>query len=275
MRVHDRLPVFYISHGGGPWPWMMDLQPGVWDRLEASLRGLPDLVGVRPQAILMVSAHWEAGAFTAQSHPNPPMLYDYGGFPEHTYRVSYPAPGSPALAERTAGLLAAAGLPAGLDDRRGFDHGAFVPLHVAYPAADIPVVQLSIHSGYDPALHLAAGRALAPLRDEGVLILGSGFSFHNLSLFGPGATEPSRRFDDWLTATVVEVDPDTRSRRLIDWATAPSARDAHPAEDHLLPLMVAVGAAEHERATRIYHEDALLGAAVSSYQLGETVGARV
>jgi aromatic ring-opening dioxygenase catalytic subunit (LigB family) len=251
---------------------MMDLQPGVWDRLEASLRQLPDLVGTRPREILMVSAHWEADAFCAQSNPHPPMIYDYGGFPEHTYRVSYPAPGSPELAARTTSLLADAGLPTGLDDRRGFDHGAFVPLHVAYPAADIPVVQLSIHSSYDPALHLAAGRALAPLRDEEVLIVGSGFSFHNLPLFGPGATEPSHRFDDWLTETVVDADPETRSKQLIGWAEAPSARDAHPVEDHLLPLMVVVGAAEYERATRVYHEDALMGAAVSSYQFGQTVG---
>jgi aromatic ring-opening dioxygenase catalytic subunit (LigB family) len=234
-----------------------------------SLRAIPTELTAVPAAILCVSAHWEEPAFTVQSHPHPPMLYDYGGFPEHTYRVTYPAPGSPPLARQVRDLLAGSGMPAAEDPQRGFDHGAFVPLAVAWPQADVPVVQLSLHDSLDPALHLAAGRALAPLRAEGVLILGSGFSFHNLRLmFSEEAREPSRRFDEWLNATML-APPAQRSARLADWASAPSARVAHPREEHLLPAMVAVGAAEEEPAVRTYGEDLFGTVRVSSFRFGE------
>lgn len=264
----DRLPTYYISHGGGPWPWLMDQMPG-WETLHASLKALPAEIGRRPKAILMVSAHWETPELTVQTHPNPPMYYDYGGFPDFTYHVQYPAPGSPALAARVRELLAGAGFPVHEDAHRGFDHGMFAPMYVSYPNADVPTIQLSLRGDLDPAAHLAIGRALAPLRDEDVLILASGFSFHNLRLFGPAGREPSRAFDDWLAVTMLESSPAERSRRLIDWESAPAARISHQREEHLIPLMVAVGAAEDEPATRTYYETDLMGSLTSSsYRLG-------
>ena len=263
------LPTYFISHGGGPWPWMKEQAGATYDRLAASLADIPRRIGTAPRAILMVSAHWEADAFTVQGHAAPPMIYDYGGFPAHTYEVRYAAPGDPALAHRVRSLIAGAGLPAALDAERGFDHGTFSPMAAIYPRADVPVVQLSLRRGLDPAEHLALGRALAPLRAEEVLIVGSGLSYHNLRNFGPRARDASHAFDDWLDASVVQAAPGERSARLIDWAAAPAARMAHPREEHLIPLMVAVGAAESEAGKRIYHEtDFMGGIAVSSFRFG-------
>ncbi|MEM8902084.1 MAG: class III extradiol ring-cleavage dioxygenase [Actinomycetota bacterium] len=266
----DRLPTYAISHGGGPWPWARESLPVDWDPLERALAAIPAEIGRSPKAILMVTAHWEATAFTVQMHPSPPMLYDYGGFPAHTYRISYPAPGSPEVAERAAHLLEAAGLPAARDTERGFDHGTFVPAYVMYPAAEVPIVQLSIHAGFDPALHLRAGRALASLRDEDVLIVGSGLpSYHDLRSLGRGSAAPSREFDSWLTSTMIDHVGGERSGHLLDWADAPSARRAHPREDHFIPLLVATGAAEDEPAALQYHETTLFGDTTSSgYRLG-------
>lgn len=217
----------------------------------------------------MVSGHWEAPSFTVQTHPNPPMLYDYGGFPDFTYHLSYPAPGAPEVAAQVADRLEAAGLPTATDPHRGFDHGTFVPMAVAWPDAEVPTLQLSIQRGYDPATHLAVGRALAPLRHQGVLIVGSGLTYHNLGDFGPTAAEASRRFEAWLTESLVRCRPDERTRRLLDWEQAPAARHCHPAEDHLIPLMVTVGAAEGEPGQRAYHQDDFMGNITSaSYRFG-------
>lgn len=270
------LPTYAISHGGGPWPWLKDVMPVDWTELETSLAGIPDeLGGVVPRAVLIVTAHWEAPAFTVQTHPRPPMIYDYTGFPPDTYNIEYPAPGDPAVAERALSLLDGAGLPAAANPDRGFDHGTFVPMYVIYPRADMPTVQLSIHRSFDPALHLAAGRALRPLRDEGVLIVGSGLpSYHNLSSLGLEAREASRAFDEWLTTTVVDRQGSDRSERLARWESAPSARQAHPREDHFLPLLLAVGAAEEDPAVRQYHEPGAMGGSVfsSSFRLGSLPG---
>ena len=269
-----RLPTYFISHGGGPWPWMKKEMGNTYAQLEAALADMPRQIGRTPQAVLMISAHWEEPAFTAQAHPQPPMLYDYGGFPAHTYSVHYDAPGSPALAQRVQGLVQGAGLPAALDTARGFDHGMFSPMVAIYPQAQVPTVQLSLLRGLDPAAHLALGRALAPLRDEDVLIVGSGLSYHNLRAFGPQAAAPSKAFDDWLQRTVVESAPAARTQGLLDWAGAPAARLAHPREEHLIPLMVAVGAAEQDAAVRIYHEQGFMGGlSVSSYRLGDAANA--
>ena len=186
-------PTYFISHGGGPWPWIKDQMPGVYDRLEASLKSIPQEIGATPKAILAISGHWETRDFTVQANPHPPMVYDYGGFPEFTYQIQYPAPGSPQLAGRVRDLLSMPVSTAGLDEERGYDHGVFAPFFAIYPEANVPIVQLSILSGYDPATHLAAGRALANLRDEGILIVGSGLSYHNLREFGArGAVASSR-----------------------------------------------------------------------------------
>lgn len=265
----QRLPTYFISHGGGPWPFMKDQLGGAYDRLEASLRDMPRQIGTSPRAVLMVSAHWEAPEFTVMATARPPMIYDYGGFPPHTYQISYPAPGSPQTAQRVRELLQSAGIEARTDAERGFDHGMFSPMAVIYPQAEVPVLQLSLRRGLDPREHLALGRALAPLRDEGILIVGSGLSYHNLRAFGPRARPASQAFDEWLQHAVVDASPEERSARLIDWEAAPAARLAHPREEHLLPLMVVVGAAEAEAATCVYREDDFMGGvAVSSFRIG-------
>ena len=264
-----RLPTYFISHGGGPWPYMEERRKAL-HVLEASLKDIPRQIGVVPKAVLVISGHWEESQFSVMASPKPPMVYDYHGFPEHTYHVKYSAPGSPGLAKRVRDLIEQAGLPAKLDPQQGFDHGTFTPMVVMYPEADVPLVQVSLKSGYDPAEHLALGRALAPLREEGVLIVGSGLSYHNLRQFGPGAKVASKTFDDWLQKTLVDSSPKDREQRLLGWDAAPAARQAHPQEDHLVPLMVAVGAAEGEKATVVYHEENLFGGVTaSSFRFGE------
>lgn len=264
------LPTYFISHGGGPWPWMDWRQ--MFGNLEASLKDMPRQIGMKPKAVLVISGHWESREFAIMANPHPPMVYDYSGFPPHTYDVVYPAPGAPELAERVHSLIEKSGLPARLDMVQGFDHGAFVPLYVMYPQADVPVIQLSLKTGLDPAEHLAVGRALAPLREEGVLIVGSGLSYHNLRLMGPASREPSNLFDAWLQQALLHSEPAVRSQKLIDWGQAPAARIAHPREDHLLPLMVALGAAENETAAMVYHDEGLFGGmTASSFRFGEAI----
>mmetsp|Transcript_23392 Transcript_23392/g.41505 ORF Transcript_23392/g.41505 Transcript_23392/m.41505 type:complete len:267 (-) Transcript_23392:58-858(-) len=262
------LPTYFISHGGGPWPDVPDMRAN-HRLLESSLTDIVGQVGVKPTAVLMISAHWEEPDFTVMANPTPGMVYDFYGFPENTYKVRYPAPGLPSLATRVLTLLQAAGISASLNTERGYDHGAYVPMQIIYPEADVPMVQLSIRSSYDPAAHIAAGRALASLRSEGVLIIGSGLSYHNLRKFGVAGALASREFDDWLYNTMLQEDPQTRTQRIQEWARAPSARLSHPQEDHLVPLFVALGAAEHEPATCYYRQhDFFGGVSVSSYKLG-------
>jgi aromatic ring-opening dioxygenase catalytic subunit (LigB family) len=263
-----RLPTYFISHGGGPWPWMDGPFRRQYDRLEASLSGIVREIGDRPRAVLVISGHWEEDRFTVQASEAPGMIYDYGGFPPHTYRIRYASPGAPDVARRVQELLDAAAIPTDRDTQRGYDHGTYVPLYSMYPAADVPVLQLSIKSGYDPGEHLAAGRALAPLRDEGVLILASGLSYHNLRLFGPAAKAPSEAFDAWL-AQALALPAKERTGALQKWDRAPAARVAHPREDHFIPLLVAAGAAEAEAAERVYHEQGFMGGVTaSSYRFG-------
>lgn len=268
--MSSRLPTYFVSHGGGPWPFMKEQYGSTYDVLAASLEQIRLETGANPKAILVISSHWEEQDFMVSSGEHPPMIYDYGGFPAHTYQVQYPAPGHPALARRVADLLATGGHKATLDSTRGFDHGTFSMLTPMYPAADVPVVQLSVKHGLDPLTHINAGRALAPLRDEGVLIIGSGLSYHNLRQFGPAGRGPSHDFDGWLQHTLLELAPAEREAALLHWERAPSARMAHPREEHLLPLMVALGAAEFEAAACVYHEDEFFGhLAVSSFRFGQ------
>jgi aromatic ring-opening dioxygenase catalytic subunit (LigB family) len=267
------LPTYFISHGGGPWPWLDGPLRRSFDVLEESLRATAREIDPKPGAVLAISGHWEEPQFTVMSGAHPPMVYDYSGFPEHTYRIKYAAPGSPQVARRVRELLDRAGIAAREDAGRGFDHGTYTPLAVMYPDADVPVLQLSLKHGYDPEEHLAAGRALAPLRDEGVLVMASGLSYHNLRQFGPGAKAASKAFDAWLTQALVKSDPGERVERLLNWSQAPAARQAHPQEDHLIPLMVAVGAAEKEPAAVVYHQDDLMGGVTaSSYRFGKLAG---
>ncbi|UYV37025.1 dioxygenase [Rhodobacteraceae bacterium D3-12] len=258
-----RMPTYFISHGGGPWPWIPDMRRA-FAPLEASFKRLPSELPAPPKAVLMISGHWEEqDAFAVMHSANPPMVYDYSNFPPHTYEVTYPAPGAPALAERVAAMIDAAGLPTRLDDTIGYDHGTFVPMAILWPNADIPLFQVSMRSTYAPDEHIALGRALAPLRDQGVLIIGSGLSYHNLREFGPRAQVPSDAFDTWLNTTLALPAPD-RTARLMDWESAPYARDCHTREDHLVPLFSALGAAEDDTATRTYHDTMIFGGVTAS-----------
>lgn len=232
--------------------------------MEAYLRGLPGSLSEPPRAILVISGHWEEQAFAFGAAARPGLIYDYYGFPPETYRLTWPAPGAPWLAERGVELIRAAGLPAAIDAERGYDHGVFIPLKVAFPEAEVPVVQMSLHATLDPALHVAAGKALAPLREEGVLVLGSGMSFHNLRAMGdPRVAGPSTEFDRWLVESA-EAEPPTRAERLAAWEQAPWARLCHPREEHLLPLMIAAGASA-EPGVHDYGE-LVLGGAVSAFR---------
>jgi aromatic ring-opening dioxygenase catalytic subunit (LigB family) len=236
-----------------------------WNASKRFLEGLAATLPEPPKAILVISGHWEEPAFTASAAARPELIFDYSGFPEHTYRLTWPAPGSPELAGRAADLLKQAGLPAAASAGRGFDHGVFVPLKVAFPEARIPVVSLSLAASLDPALHLAAGRALATLRDEGVLIVGSGMSFHNLrGYFRPETLERARAFDSWLTRAV-ESPAAARDDLLTGWREAPFAAYAHPREEHLIPLMVAAGAGGDAPGSRIFTDEPM-GAAISAYR---------
>lgn len=257
-----RMPTFFISHGGGPWPWMPDWR-AQFAPLEASLKEMPNQLPKRPSAILMISGHWETDDFAVMSSANPPMVYDYFGFPPETYEVTYPAPGAPDLAQHTLDLITAAGLPARLDPEIGFDHGTFAPLAVMYPEADVPVFQVSMRHNYDPAQHIALGRALAPLRDQGVVIIGSGLSYHNLRLMNQTAREPSEAFDGWLN-TALALPAEDRTKALENWEQAPHARTCHTKEDHFVPLFTALGAAENDPATRIYHQKDIFGGVTAS-----------
>lgn len=239
--------------------------PGTWDKMEAHLRGLSHHVGSVPKAILVISAHWEEERPTVMTNPNPSLLYDYYGFPDYTYRLEYPVPGSPDLADTVQQLLRAQGFDPAFDPDRGFDHGVFIPFMLIYPQANIPIIQLSLHSSLDPAYHIAMGQALAPLLRQGVLMVGSGLSFHNLRTFFNGKDDPqANAFDDWLNQTLTQDDPAKRNNALVSWKSAPGSTAAHPREEHLIPLMVIAGAADNRPATRIY-QDTVLSKPVSSF----------
>jgi aromatic ring-opening dioxygenase catalytic subunit (LigB family) len=266
-----RQPTIFLSHGGGPCFWMEPREPlgaHAFEKLRTYLASLLETLPQRPDAILLVSAHWEEPVPTVGSSPAPGMIYDYFGFPAHTYHLRYPAPGSPQLAQRIRDLLGAAGVETRSDPERGFDHGVFVPMLIVDPNTEIPLVTLSLQHDLSARLHLAIGAALEPLRDENVLIVGSGNSFHNLRTFLDGQTGASTAFDDWLTVVVEMPDPAARSDQLGTWENAPGARLCHPREEHLLPLMVVAGAASNDAGSRVFH-DMIGNKAISGYAFGQ------
>ncbi len=265
----NRMPTWFVPHGGGPCFFMEWNPPHAWNRMGDFLKSLAATLPQRPKAILMVSAHWLESSFDLTSAANPELIYDYYGFPPHTYELKYPAPGEPQLAARMAALLGRAGLASKVNPSRGFDHGMFIPLMLMFPQADIPVVQLSLNSNLDPQLHLQLGEALTTLRDEGVLIVGSGMSFHNMRGYGDPRFGPiSDEFDTWLTSAV-QAEPEQRRQALIDWAQAPSASMSHPprAEEHLLPLMVVAGAASADKGQRVF-SDRVMETTLSAFSFG-------
>ncbi|HKE87260.1 MAG TPA: class III extradiol ring-cleavage dioxygenase [Vicinamibacterales bacterium] len=263
-----RMPVVFIPHGGGPWPFVeMGMPKADVDRLAGYLRSVRDVPSIPPKALLVVSAHWEEPVPTVMTSAHPPILYDYFGFPPESYEITWPAPGSPDLASRVRERLEAAKIPSGADEARGFDHGTFIPLKLTYPDADVPAIQLSLQRGLNPADHIAIGHALRPLRDEGIFIIASGMTFHNLRAFrDPRAAPVSEAFDEWLRDTMTR-EPDERNQRLTQWSSAPAARAAHPREEHLLPLMVASGAAGEDRAVVAFN-DTFTGIRLSAYHFG-------
>ena len=268
---NSTLPAYFVSHGGGPWPWMDGEFRRNFDQLESSIVAMGRELCDVPKAVLAISGHWEERGFAISSGEKPGMVYDYFGFPDYLYRIEYCAPGSPRLAARVEQLLKGGGIDARLDPARGFDHGTFSIMKPLYPNEDIPIVQLSLDRSLDPGLHLQVGRLLRPLRDEGVLIIGSGLSYHNLrEMRDQRGVEPSRRFDAWLQETLTKSSSKERTERLIDWEQAPLARAAHPREDHLIPLMAVVGAAEDETGVATYHQSDLFGGiTASSFRFGE------
>ena len=264
-----RQPSLFLPHGGGPCFFLNDdgTCPPAWQPMRDYLASILSSLPERPRGILIVSGHWEEADFTVHTGSRPGLLFDYGGFPAHTYRLRWDAPGAPDLARQAQALLEAAGFATGEESLRGWDHGVFVPMMVAVPEADIPTVQLSLRADLDPAAHIRAGRALESLRDAGVLIVGSGMSFHNMRTLGSDVTPQADIFDAALSAAVTDPDPTERRRRVADWAALPQARFAHPREEHLLPLMVALGAGGDDPATHSYR-DHVIGWTVSAFRFG-------
>jgi len=259
--------IYFLPHGGGPLPLMGD--PGHKGIIDL-MRGLGDrLTGSR--AIIVVTAHWEADVVAFSGAERPPLVFDYVGFPPETYAYVCPAPGAPDLARRAAELLSAAGIASRIDPERGYDHGTFVPMMLIRPEADIPILQMSLLASLDPAAHVAVGKALAPLLDDGAILIGSGLSFHNLGALLRGKPMPAdedRAFDDWLNETLLDpaLSAAERDARLAAWADAPGARFCHPREDHLLPLHVCYGAAAAAdlRPANIFR-DRLMGFVTSGF----------
>ena len=234
------MPSLYIPHGGGPSFFMTGERKQRYQTTEDFLRSVQHVLPEKPSAILIITAHWETSIPSFTGGERPELIYDYYGFPPETYALQYKAPGSPVLAQKSADLLLQAGFPARVDPGYGWDHGVFIPLKVMFPQADVPVVAMSLHESLDPTLHCHLGLALRKLREEGVLILGAGMSYHNLGQFVANAPA-SHSFHEWLD-DAVSGGWEERCQRLAQWSLASGGRASHPREEHLLPLMVASGA---------------------------------
>ncbi len=257
--------VLFLSHGGGPLPLLGD---PAHEEMVTHLQSIAANTE-RPEAIIVVSAHWEERAATITGAAAPDMIYDYYGFPPEAYEIQYPAPGNPDLARRLRACLQDHDINVVLDAERGFDHGLYIPLRIMYPEADIPCIQLSLLESLDPAAHISLGEAVADISGDGVLVIGSGFSFHNMAaFFGSDASLPDEKnsaFERWLIETCSDADLDEaeRTRRLLTWESAPHARYCHPREEHLLPLHVCYGIAK--RAAGAVVELSILNKKASFY----------
>jgi len=258
--------ILYIPHGGGALPLLDEAGHGA---MNSFLRGFASTV-TRPDAIVVISAHWEESVISITAGKTPQLYFDYFNFPAEAYQYQYPAPGDPQLAERIQGVLQQASIESKLDYDRGYDHGLFIPLMMMYPDADIPCVQVSLSSSLDAGLHVQIGKALSALKSENLLILGSGFSFHNMQAFNnkpvESLDERNQAFEAWLVQTCSDnsIDETEREARLVDWQQAPYARYCHPREEHLLPLQVCYGVAQSV-ATTVF-QDRVSGFLVSAYQ---------
>mmetsp|Transcript_41225 Transcript_41225/g.53186 ORF Transcript_41225/g.53186 Transcript_41225/m.53186 type:complete len:289 (+) Transcript_41225:58-924(+) len=252
-----RLPTIFIPHGGGPLPI---LKPDELSKSMASILQPGELMSAETinsiKTILFVSAHWEESQPTLTTSPDSNLLFDYHGFPPETYEYKWPAPKpSKEVTERIAELLNSSGFETAYDSKRGFDHGVFIPGILMEPNPTIPVIQLSLLSNLNPNSHLNLGKALEPLRKEGVLIIASGLSYHNMGgFFGriSNSLEHSIKFDQYLHEACCHVNHEKRIQMLNDWLNAPYSRECHPREEHLIPLHVAVGAASDSIGRRYF-----------------------
>jgi aromatic ring-opening dioxygenase catalytic subunit (LigB family) len=241
--MNNQRRALFLSHGGGPLPLLGD---SAHSEMVSCLKGIAETIA-KPSAIIVVSAHWEAANATVTSAEHPRLIYDYSGFPPESYEIKYPCPGNPTLANSIIDQCKKAGIAVSSDSARGFDHGLFVPLKIMYPQADIPCVQLSLIGSLDPLVHIKLGRALQDLGDASTLLIGSGFSFHNMRAFFAPETIDSknanRTFEHWLldTCSNKNISEEERTERLINWEAAPHARYCHPREEHLLPLHACYG----------------------------------
>ena len=257
--------IFFLSHGGGPLPVLGEKSH---KELVENLERITQEIG-KPSAILVISAHWEESVATVTSAINPDLIYDYYGFPQESYSIKYPCPGNPELAKQVWQKLKDANIPSKLDGQRGFDHGLFIPLKIMYPEADIPCVQLSLLNNLDSQQHIAIGKALSSIEYENLLIIGSGFSFHNMAAFFAKETEETKdknnQFERWLinTCSNHHINETERENRFANWQSAPHARYCHPREEHLLPLHVCYGVTQ--RPCDLYYELQILNKKASMY----------
>jgi 4,5-DOPA dioxygenase extradiol len=264
--ANNKGTVLFILHGGGPLPL---LNESMFHNMNEFLRKTAGMIQ-KPEAIIVISAHWEASTISISASQNPPMLYDYTGFPAESYELQYPAPGHPELASRVAALLSKQGIDSYLDDERGFDHGVFIPLLMMYPDANIPCIQISLSSSLDAEFHIQVGRALSSLKNDNLLILGSGYSFHNMAALMTAKdalpNEKNKQFEAWLAQTCSDpgLSDEERYQRLVNWENAPHARYCHPREEHLLPLQVCYGLGGG--AARTVFQESVAGFLTSGYQ---------
>lgn len=248
--------ILFITHGGGPWPILSFSGINEDDRL-AMLSHFQsiDRVLQSPKALIVISAHWESNPVNVNISPSPHLYFDYHGFPSEAYQLSWPVKNDVSLAHNVISAIEKAGIPVMKNDRRGYDHGVFIPLMAAYPDATIPVVEVSIHEALDVELHLQLGEALAPLLNNDVALIASGNSYHNIqNMFHPNpeVIQAAQHFDEWVIQTA-SLSGQARWDALLNWKHAPYAKTCHPREDHLIPLMVAAGAAKDKPLTPVWH----------------------
>ncbi len=250
--------IIYFSHGGGPLPILGDPSH---EKMIAFMKQLPQKVK-KPDAVIVISAHWEESIPTIIGNKSPPLFYDYYGFPEETYKIEYPAQGNPELSKTVKNLLEEKRIQSKITKERGFDHGVFIPLKMMWPVPDIPMTQISLIRGLDPKHHILLGNALQSLLEENILIIGSGFSFHNMSAFTyDNSNKPDPRndeFQEWLVDVCTgRYTKSEREQKLIKWEKAPYARYCHPREEHLLPLHVCLGLSKD--SANVIFDDYILG----------------
>ncbi len=259
--------VLFIPHGGGPLPILGDPRH---KEIIKFLKNIKFRIN-KPSSIIVISAHWEEDEVNITSGEKPSLIYDYYGFPEESYKITYPAPGNSKLANKIKNLLKAKDINSKLNPERGFDHGVFIPLKIMYPEASITCVQISLLKNLDPKKHIEMGKALSSLMDENILILGSGMSFHNLNILLSGSESTdsdnakNKEFDDWLVNVCAgdKLNNVEKEKALIEWIKAPSARFCHPREEHLIPLHVCYGI-KNKKADLVFNDN-VIGKKVSAF----------